>query len=193
MTVIPAGASPCRSAAFKSGLNYGKLKAMGKEKARRPLTAASLEAAALRYLERFQTTRARLARHLAQKVRASGWEPEAPPDIPGLVERLAARGYLDEAAFADARVRGMVRKGLGARRVADRLIADGVEAGHATALAGEADEEAQARAFARRKRLGPHGEGQADRARWQRDLAAMLRAGHRADVARRVLREPREE
>jgi regulatory protein len=179
--------------AFKSGLNYGKLKAMGKGKAPEPLKEPALEALALAYLERFQTTRARLLRYLGAKLRAVGWDGEEPPDLPALVGRLAARGYLDEEAFADARARGMARKGFGSRRIAARLMADGIAPEPAVAYAGIADEEEQARAYARRKRFGPQGDAPLDRATWNRQFAAMLRAGHRADVARRVLREPRAE
>jgi regulatory protein len=163
---------------------------MSKGKAPKPLTAASLEAAALRYLERFQTTRARLSRHLALKVRNAGWGEEAPPDISGLVERLHARGYLDEAAFADARVRGMIGKGFGSRRIAARLMADGIDRDQASDRADSADAESQARAFARRKRFGPRMGEALDRATRRRQFAAMLRAGHSADVALRVLEEP---
>ena len=44
--------------------------------------------------------------------------------------------------------------------------------------------------FARRKRLGPWGPGEVERPLREKQLAAMLRAGHPLDLARRVLALP---
>ncbi|MFQ3666797.1 MAG: RecX family transcriptional regulator, partial [Sphingomonadaceae bacterium] len=90
-----------------------------------PLDPASLEAAALRYVERYQTTRARLARHLHRKLAQRGWAGEQPADVEAMVERLAERGYLDEATYAQSRARSMASRGLGDSRVRQRLRADG--------------------------------------------------------------------
>lgn len=155
-----------------------------------PLDEAALEAAALSYVERFQTTRARLVRYLAARLRQRGWEGVAEPDPRALADRLAALGYIDEAAFAEARARGMKARGLGARRIRERLRADGAlppDAGSGPLPADEAEAEALARHFARRRRLGPYGPPVADPRGRARQMAAMLRAGHAPDIARRIL------
>ncbi len=158
-----------------------------------PLDEAGLEALALGYVERFQTTRARLVRHLAARLRQRGWAGDAAPDLDALADRLAARGYIDEAAYADARTRGMKARGLGLRRITAKLRADGVAP--TQDLDTDPREEALrlARAFARRRRLGPYGPPMTDPRARARQMAAMLRAGHPADIAAQVLVMPHED
>ncbi|WP_448580572.1 regulatory protein RecX [Thermaurantiacus sp.] len=151
-----------------------------------PLDPKSLELLALAYVERFQTTRARLVRYLSRKVRERGWEEGSPPDLDAIAATFVARGYIDEGAFAEARSRAMKARSLGPRRIRDRLRADGIEAGVAMA-----EEEALglALAFARRRRLGPFGPPASDPKVRAQQMAAMLRAGHSPEISRRVLRQ----
>ncbi|OYQ26783.1 RecX family transcriptional regulator [Sandarakinorhabdus cyanobacteriorum] len=152
-----------------------------------PLNEAQLRELALHYAARFATTRARLQRYLARKLKERGWSGEAPPDVPALINRLAALRYVDDAAYAGMKSRAMAARGLGPRRVAAQLAADGVDVDDRGDGPDEAEALAVAIAFARRKRLGPFGPADADRATQQKQLAAMLRAGHGMAVARRVL------
>lgn len=149
-----------------------------------PLDPDGLERLALAYVGRFQTTRARLARHLRARLQARGWAGDTPPDVAALVDRLAARGLIDEEAYAQAKARTMAARGLGARRIRKRLRADGLEP---PAWPSPLEARAQALAFARRRGLGPFGPPIADRRARARQLAAMVRAGHPPDVARAVL------
>lgn len=153
-----------------------------------PLDAAALDRLALRYVERFATTRARLAAYLVRKVRERGWQGP-PADPAALAERMAALGYVDDRAFAEARASALARRGLGARRVAQEFRAAGIEEADAAELApGIAARAADtAMAFARRRRIGPFGDGSADRALREKQLAAMIRAGHGFDLARRIV------
>jgi regulatory protein len=152
-----------------------------------PLDAAGLESAALRYLERFQTTRARLSRLLSAKLRQRGWASASPPDIAALVERLAALGYIDEAAFAAARVRSGSTRGQGARRLQARLGADGIAPEEAAAALAGHDALAAAIRHARRRRLGPFGPPSADRASRARQVASLVRAGHSPGLAWQIV------
>lgn len=153
-----------------------------------PLDAAALERLALRYVERFATTRGKLVDYLKRKVRERGWEG-ADPQPAALAEKMAALGYLDDRAWAEARARSLGRRGLGAARVTGALRAAGVDeadrAAVAPAVAGRAVEAALL--FARRKRLGPYAAVVPDRAGREKALAAMLRAGHALDLARRIV------
>lgn len=151
-----------------------------------PLDARTLEAIALRYVERFQTTRARLVRYLSRKVRERGWDGANPPDLGSVADHFVGRGYIDESAFAEARSRGMKARGLGERRIRERLRSDGIEA---TLAMDEEEALALAQAFARRRRLGPFGPPSSDPRAGAKAMAAMLRAGHAPDVARRVLQQ----
>ncbi|WP_084580344.1 regulatory protein RecX [Sphingomonas azotifigens] len=155
-----------------------------------PLTTADLDRLALRYVERFATTRARLAAYLTRKLREHGWEGEGAPDPMGVAERMAQRGYVDDRAFAEARVRSLGRRGLGARRVAMALRQDGIgEADRAElAEAVEADAFKAALIFARRRRFGPFAAAVADRDLHKKQVAAFLRAGHAPEFAHRILR-----
>lgn len=153
-----------------------------------PLDAAALDRLALRYVERFATTRARLAGYLARKIGERGWEG-AVVDPAEVAERLAALGYVDDRAYADAKARSMARRGLGGRRIAAALHAAGVDGDDAAALAPDIAEGAVAAAlaFARRRRIGPFAPGEVDRDQRERQFAAMMRAGHAPGLVRRIV------
>jgi regulatory protein len=161
-----------------------------------PLVAADLDRLALRYVERFATTRARLAAYLARKLRERGWEGESAPDPMAVAERMAARGYVDDRGFAEARVRSMGRRGLGARRVEMALRQDGIDAADSAAVAEtiEADAFKNAIIFARRRRFGPFAASAPDRDLRKKQVAAFLRAGHPPEIVHRILQmQPGEE
>jgi len=154
-----------------------------------PLDHAALERMALRYVERFATTRARLASYLRRKIVERGWDGPAADPV-GIAARMAELGYVDDRAFAEAKAKSMARRGLGARRVTAAWRAAGVEEEDACALSPEVAERAVEAAFlfARRRRFGPFAAEQPDRARREKQVAAMVRAGHGADLSRRIVR-----
>lgn len=156
-----------------------------------PLDQAKLERMALRYVERFATTRGRLSDYLRRKIRERGWKG-APPDPDALAGKMADLGYVDDRAFAEARATAMTRRGLGARRVTDALRHARVDAEDMEAVAAQVEERAldAALAFARRKRFGPYAAERADRDVLSKQLAAMARAGHGYELSRRILELP---
>lgn len=146
---------------------------------------------ALRYVERFATTRARLAAYLNRKIRERGWAEGAPaPDPAALAERFAELGYIDDRAFAEAKATSMGRRGLGARRVNQALRFAGVDGEDTGAVAPviEADATSSALAFARRKRIGPWAREVPDPKARERQVAAMVRAGHAPPLAWTIAR-----
>jgi regulatory protein len=160
-----------------------------------PLDALRLEELALAYVARFATSAGRLAAYCRRKLRERGQagsdEGAAPPDIEALVERFVAKGYVDDASYARVKTGGLLRRGYGARRVDQALRADAIaETLRAKLAPGEADRREAAAAYARRRRLGPFARDRLappdPRAR-EKQLAALLRAGHDSDHARRVL------
>lgn len=156
-----------------------------------PLDRTRLEDLALRYVARYATTAAKLRRYLQRKLRERGWEGEGEPDLAELVGRHAEQGHVDDAAFAEARSASLVRRGYGARRVAQALAAAGVEEDvREAARPDEAALRRAALALARRRSFGPFGQQPVDRDKRQKQLAAMLRAGHTLDHARRVIEAP---
>lgn len=154
----------------------------------RPLDAAALDRMALRYVERYATTRAKLASYLARKIRARGWEGDAvdPSDV---AERMATLGYVDDVGFGEARAAALARRGLGQHRVTGALRQAGLSRDDADRLAPAIAARAldAALAFARRRRIGPFGAEIADRDRRQKQLSAMVRAGHDMALARAII------
>jgi regulatory protein len=158
-------------------------------KVKLPLDAEALERAALSYAGRYATTRAKLAAFLERKLRERGWSGAGAPPVPDLVERMAKLGYVDDRAFASARAAALTRRGYGARRVGAALRGAGIDdedSAEARELASEAEWEA-ALSFARRRRIGPFAEAEADRPAREKALASMLRAGHPLRIARRLV------
>lgn len=183
----PRSSSPSPSKA--EGARAADPRARRERKPAPPLDPQALDAIAVRYVERFQTTRARLLRLLAQKLRQRGWVDGLPaPDIEAIADRMVGLGYVNDAAFAEARARGLARRGMGAGRVRASLSSHGVgEADRAAALEGH-DPLRAAIDFARRKRIGPFGPATDDPKLRQRQLGAMARAGHPPALARAIVR-----
>jgi len=154
----------------------------------KPLDAARLEELALAYVARFATSAAKLERYLTRKLRERGWDGERAPDLAALVGRYVALGYVDDVAFARAKSGSLLRRGYGPRRVRQALG----EAGIADEVREEtrpdaAAERRAALALARRRGFGPFGAGPPGRERREKQLAAMLRAGHTLDSAREMV------
>ncbi|WP_260600480.1 regulatory protein RecX [Sphingomonas endolithica] len=151
------------------------------------MDAAALERLALRYVERFATTRLRLATYLTRKIRERGWEGE-PSDPAALADKLAELGYIDDRAFGEARASAMARRGLGKRRVVGAFREAGIGEEDAEALAPAIEDRALATAlnFARRKRIGPFAAEPAERPQREKQIGAMIRAGHDFTLSRRI-------
>lgn len=156
---------------------------------RPPLDAEGLERLGLFYAGRYATTRAKLADYLRRKLKERGWSGAGAPPVEALVERFAGLGYVSDAAFAEAKAGALLRRGYGERRVAQALRAAGIDEEDAATARQESERQAEAAAlrFARRRRLGPYADTPLDRESRQKAAAAMLRAGHRLDLVRRIL------
>lgn len=171
--------------------SFRKPKSRKEVRAAQPLDAAALERLALRYVERFATTRGRLRTYLARKIRERGWDGDRDgegADPEALAEKLAELGYIDDRAFGEARAGAMGRRGLGERRVAGALHAAGIGEHDRAALAPAIEARAveTALAFARRRRIGPYADAPADRLLREKQIAAMVRGGHDFALARRI-------
>lgn len=156
----------------------------------KPLDAAALERLALRYVERYATTRARLRQYLARKLREGGWEGADAPEIDSLAERMAELRYVDDRAFAENKAAAMGRRGLGTRRVEQALRHAGVEAPDVEAVTVVDGDEAleSALRFAKRRRIGPFSAAPAEPELVRKQVAAMVRAGHSPQMAWQIVR-----
>jgi regulatory protein len=175
-----------------------------------PLDAARLNALALGYVARFATSASRLEAYLLRKLKGppgAGWQgrvneeqeqsgieqPDLRGEVTALVARFVAAGYVDDEAFAHARSGGLQRRGYGSRHISQALGQAGIAAEVvAQALPGRQAGRQAALALARKRRLGPFAavtleQGKADRARREKQIAVLLRAGHPLDSARKLV------
>jgi regulatory protein len=154
----------------------------------KPLDSARLEELALTYVARFSTTAAKLERYLRRKLRERGWDGEGEPPLAALVQRYVDLGYIDDEAFAWARSGSLLRRGYGERRVRGALTEAGIgEELRERVRASEAEARRAALALARRRRFGPFAAEPLDKALREKQIAAMLRAGHPLDSARQIV------
>lgn len=154
----------------------------------RPLDTVRLDELALAYVARFATSAAKLERYLVRKLRERGWDDEGEPDLGALVARYVALGYVDDVAYARARSGSLLRRGYGPRRVRQALGEAGIpDTVREEVHPGESAARRAALALARKRGFGPFGRHRPDRQQRERQLAAMLRAGHPLDSAREMV------
>jgi len=186
--------------------------ARARRRAKPPLERESLRELALAYVARYATSRAKLRRYLKRKVFERGFarvdgggtaetddgfdgsgdyatdQAEIDREVDALVERMAELGFVDDRAFATMKAASLARRGYGARRIAQSLAEAGI-AGEtrARALPDAAAARHAALALARRRRFGPFGRAARDPSLREKQIAAMLRAGHDFDSARALV------
>jgi regulatory protein len=154
----------------------------------KPLDAPRLEELALAYVARFATSAAKLEAYLRRKLRERGWAGTEEPGLAALVDRFVGAGYVDDRAFAMAKAGGLLRRGYGVRRIDQALGAAGIAEGLREEARGSALAQRRAAlALARKRKFGPYGISGLERALRERQVAAILRAGHPLDTARRIV------
>ncbi|WP_435416891.1 RecX family transcriptional regulator [Parerythrobacter aurantius] len=154
----------------------------------KPLDEARLRDLALAYVARFATSTGKLEAYLKRKLRERGWAGEDEPDLRAIVSRYAELGYVDDAAYARAKSGELLRRGYGQRRVDQALGQAGIGEGLRTAVtASEHEARDAAVRLARKRRFGPFSVGPVDRTLREKQLAAMIRAGHGFEHARAAL------
>ncbi len=160
----------------------------------KPLGPVRLEELALAYVARFATSAAKLEDYLRRKLRERGWEGEGDPPIAAIAAKFVDNGFIDDAAYARAKSGSLLRRGYGQRRIGQALHAAGIaEDVREDVRAGESAQRHAALAMVRKRRFGPFGPGAADRAIREKQIAALLRAGHRLDSARELVNSPTEQ
>ena len=164
-------------------------------------TESSLREAALRHLSRFSATEAGLRRVLTNKVRrwavlaaAEGRDPAEPvaralAAIPAIVAAMVGSGAVNDAAFAEARARRLLRGGRSRRAAAAHLAAKGIAPETASAALDEAPSERDAAlALCKRRRIGPFGPPEPAPELYMKWLGTLARAGFARDIAEAALR-----
>lgn len=156
-------------------------------KPKKPLTPESLNWFALRYVERYATTREKLRQYLKGKLYERGWSGPGEAPIDAMVERFAELGYVDDRSYAENKAKSLERRGYGLRRVDQALMAAGIEAELRDEVRDEVDAKEAAVAYARRKRIGPFAAEKPSPELRQKQFAAMVRAGHSFELVKTIL------
>jgi regulatory protein len=167
------------------------------KKAPRKITRPHLVNVANAYLERWPTSRANLRRVLMRRVDRSlqhhgGSREECAKLVDDVLDGLERGGALNDAAYAEAKVRSLVARGNSERGIRSKLWAKGVTGAQVDdavdRVAEDGDPTLRAcAAYVRKRRLGPYREEEIRRAERADDLAKLGRAGFPYAVARRVL------
>jgi len=163
------------------------------------LTQAYLERAAFHYLGRYASSAANLARVLRRKVKrrlddGEEIQPEYDEWIAAVVEKCIRLNYINDRDYARMKARSMSRAGKAKGPVSAYLRHKGVSGQDIEDALGQLDREMDdkadwfaAVAYARRRRFGPFRTADADEDKKRRELASMLRAGHRFELAREII------
>lgn len=176
------------------------------KKAKPPLDQIALRDLALSYAARYAATGEKLESYLARKIRERGVGEDDEGrtlelDVAGLIARLVELGYVDDDAYARSRARDLTARGYGARRVEQALYVAGVdEPTRERHAPSESEARAAAALLARKRGFGPfapshaagedrdHGEDASIRRKIrEKQVAAMLRAGHLFDHVRFIM------
>jgi regulatory protein len=157
-----------------------------------PVDRAWLERVARDYVERYPTTERNLRAVLRRRIRKEGGDTNALDAIADeIVARLVAIGVVDDAAFVEARVRTLLRRGKAPPAIRQALLAKGASREQIDPVLARVDGVATLEAAARlvrRRRFGPyHDDPRVRRERRTKELQALARAGFRYDDAARVL------
>jgi regulatory protein len=155
-----------------------------------PLEPAELEALALRYLNRFDCSVQKLRTHLRQTIRRRGGDrEELERRLEALLERYQASGVLNDERFAGNLAERLKTRGSSHRAIVQKLRQRGVSSVVADASVSRSPgaELEAARAYVRRRRLGPHRPEAERQENRRRDLAALARQGFDHETAVRAL------
>ncbi len=165
------------------------------KKAIKPLNSERLRDLALHYVGRFAVTERKLVDYLNRKLRERGWEEgTAPPAgfVADIARDMVRLGVVNDSSVATMVVGQAHRKGFGERRARQMLHMKGVGADDAAQALGEEPETPMALAlrFAEKRGLGPYRRSgkTADPKMVQREVSALVRAGHSISLAARIVR-----
>ncbi len=159
----------------------------------KPLDSARLQELALAYVARYSTSTSKLEAYLNRKLREKGWDDEGEPDVKAISARYVELGYIDDAAYAKMKAGGLLNRGYGARRVSQALYAAGIDEHIREDVAPDELKKREAlQTMARKRRFGPYfvpkfDGDELERDRREKQIAALLRAGHGFDLVRAVM------
>jgi regulatory protein len=166
----------------------------------KPVTQQSLRNAALRYIDRFATSRDNLRKVLMRRVQKShyhhGTDLElASQWIEELLDKLEKSQFINDQTYADMRAGSLHRRGTSQRILKMKLKEKGLSEDTITkaleTLSAENESENLERdaaiALAKRRRLGPWRLPEKRSDTKDKDLASLARAGFSYDLAKEII------
>ena len=166
----------------------------------KPVTQQSLRNAALRYIDKFATSRENLRQVLMRRVQKSNYHHETSIQdgidwIEELLNKLEASKLINDDLYAEMRAGALHRKGTSERVIIMKLKEKGLSDDNISkaldALREENNSEDLERdaaiALAKRRRLGPWRLPEKREAMREKDLAAMARSGFSYDLAQNII------
>ncbi|MEZ4323241.1 MAG: regulatory protein RecX [Myxococcota bacterium] len=159
----------------------------------KPMTKRRLTNITTHYLSQRTTTRGHLRRLLMNRVRKSiehhgGDETEMAGWVDSVLDSMVQQGLLNDTAWAESRLNGLMRRGLSERAIRANLRAKLVPAELIDRLLKDAEPDPVQSAvlFARKRRIGPFREHGREASR-DKDLGKLARGGFPFDIVRTVL------
>ena len=152
-----------------------------RQRAAKKITKQRLKNIALYYLQRFETSSENLKSVLMRRVNDYA-----------IVTQFEGYGYVDDARFAEMKIKDYLAAGKSVRYIKGKLQLKGVDETTIDSLLEEQeyDEYASALRLAKKKRIGPfRPDDDSRKENRQKDLGTIVRAGFSYDVAQKILEE----
>jgi len=164
------------------------------------LTEQRLMNITLFYLSRYESStekvRAMLNRRL-RRMQLQGEEvpPEATDWIESVIQKVQRESYLDDNRYAENQVRVLVGQGRSEHFITAKLSLAGITAEQVRGILNDMGSTEQSRAmrFVERKKIGFYRPSSLRQQFWEKDMAALARAGFSYDIARQALTGESEE
>ncbi len=175
--------------------NMQPQKTASRRKPQKKITPQRLKNIGLYYLKRFESSTANLRSVLRRRIDAYARENpewnkhEAYDWAENILAEFERLHYLDDARFAEIKVRGYLSAGKPARYIQNKLRAKGIaEAQIQDVLsAQEYDPFTMALRLAERRKIGPYRPPETRREFRQKDMGVLVRAGFDYDIVCEVL------
>ena len=166
-----------------------------RKKEPKKITPQRLKNIALYYLKRFDSSVDNLRQVLRRRVSEYAyyhpeWQrEEAFSWIESILADFERYGYLDDARYAEIKIKNYTAAGKSARYILGKLKQKGIGNAQVEALLEEQnyDPYEQALQFARKKKIGPFRESEKRAEFKQKDMAVLLRAGFDYDTVQMLL------
>ena len=161
----------------------------------KPLTEQRLMNIALFYVSRYESSAEKVRQMLnrrLKRMKMQGEEvpPEASQWIEDILQKIQEKAYVDDNRYAENQVRTLILQGKSEHFICAKLALAGIEADKVREILSVegSTEELRAQRFVARKRIG-HFRPHADQSKfWEKDMAALARAGFSYDIARTALK-----